>query len=80
MSPLRSSTNYTERLFWSNPPGAPVARLDLVSFLIGLVLLPFFVWAWIKHDADEDAAAALSIAAWLVIGVCGLAAAWYAFG
>ncbi len=51
-----------------------------MSFLIGLVLLPFFVWAWIKHDADEDAAAALSIAAWLVIGVCGLAAAWYAFG
>ena len=57
-----------------------LARLDLVSFLIGLVLLPFFVWSWIKHDADEDAAAALSIAAWMVIGVSAMAAIWYAFG
>ncbi|MCY3505138.1 MAG: hypothetical protein OXH12_02950 [Chloroflexi bacterium] len=51
-----------------------------MSFLIGLVLLPFFVWSWIKHDADEDAAAALSIAAWMVIGVSAIAAFWYAFG
>lgn len=51
-----------------------------MSFLIGLVLLPFFVWSWIKHDADEDAAAALSIAAWIVIGVSGMAAILYAFG
>ncbi|MCY4392805.1 MAG: hypothetical protein OXE43_12255 [Chloroflexi bacterium] len=51
-----------------------------MSVIIGLVLLPFFVWAWIKNDADEDAAAALSIAAWIVIGVSALAAAWYVFG
>ena len=51
-----------------------------MSFIIGLVLLPFFVWSWIKHDADEDAAAALSIAAWMVIGVSAMAAVWYAFG
>ena len=57
-----------------------LARLDLVSFLIGLVLLPFFVWSWIKHDADEDAAAALSIAAWMVIGLSAMGAVWYAFG
>ncbi len=56
------------------------ARLRLVSLIIGLVLLPFFVWSWIKRDADEDAAAALSIAAWIVIGVSATAAAWYAFG
>ena len=51
-----------------------------MSLIIGLVLLPFFVWSWIKRDADEDAAAALSIAAWIVIGVSATAAAWYAFG
>ncbi len=51
-----------------------------MSLIIGLVLLPFFVWSWIKHDADEDAAAALSIAAWIVIGVSAMAAVWYIFG
>lgn len=57
-----------------------VARLDLVSFIIGLVLLPFFVWSWIKHDADEDAAAALSIAAWIVIGLSAIGAVWWVLG
>ena len=51
-----------------------------MSFFIGLVLLPFFVWSWIKRDTDEDAAMALSIAAWLVIGVSAIGAFWYAFG
>ena len=51
-----------------------------MSFLIGLVLLPFLVWSWIKHDADDDAAAALSIVAWMVIGLSAMAAFWYAFG
>ena len=57
-----------------------LARLDLVSFIIGLVLLPFFVWSWIKHDADEDAAAALSIAAWIVIGLSAIGAVWWVLG
>ena len=57
-----------------------LARLNHVSFFIGLVLLPFFVWSWIKRDTDEDAAMALSIAAWLVIGVSAIGAFWYAFG
>ena len=51
-----------------------------MSFIIGLVLLPFFVWAWIKHDADEDAAAALSIVAWMVIGLSATGAIWWIFG
>jgi len=51
-----------------------------VTFLIGLVLLPFFVWSWIKRDSDEDAAAALSIAAWMVIGLSAIGALWYIFG
>ncbi len=51
-----------------------------MSLLVGLVLLPFFVWAWIKRGADEDSAASLSIAAWIVIGASVAAALWYAFG
>ncbi len=51
-----------------------------MSIVIGLLLLPFFVWAWIKHDADEDAAATLSIAAWIVIGLSAMGAVWYALG
>ncbi|MCY3881056.1 MAG: hypothetical protein OXG61_02935 [Chloroflexi bacterium] len=51
-----------------------------MSFIIGLVLLPFFVWSWIKHDADEDAAAALSIAAWIVIGLSAIGAVWWVLG
>lgn len=56
------------------------ARLGCMALLVGLVLLPFFVWAWIKRDADEDAAATLSIAAWIVIGASVGAALWYALG
>ncbi len=51
-----------------------------MSLLIGLLLLPFFVWAWITRDTDEDKAAALSIAAWIVIGLSAMGALWYAFG
>lgn len=51
-----------------------------MALLVGLVLLPFFVWAWIRRDADEDAAATLSIAAWIVIGASVAAALWYALG
>ena len=50
-----------------------------MALIVGLVLLPFFVWSWIKRDADEDAAAALSIAAWIVIGVSAVAAVWFVF-
>lgn len=57
-----------------------LARLEGVSLLIGLLLLPFFVWAWITRDTDEDKAAALSIAAWIVIGLSAMGALWYAFG
>ncbi len=52
----------------------------MASLLVGLVLLPFFVWSWIKRGADEDAAAALSIAAWIAIGASAAAALWYALG
>ena len=51
-----------------------------MSLIVGLVLLPFFVWAWVKRGADEDSAASLSIAAWIVIGASVAAALWYAFG
>lgn len=51
-----------------------------MALLVGLVLLPFFIWAWIRRDADEDAAATLSIAAWIVIGASVAAALWYVFG
>ncbi|MBH77000.1 MAG: hypothetical protein CL897_02040 [Dehalococcoidia bacterium] len=57
-----------------------LARLAHMSFLVGIVLLPFFVWSWIKHDSDEDAAAALSIGAWIVIGLSVIAAIWFVFG
>ena len=51
-----------------------------MTFLIGLALLPFFIWAWITRGADEDAAVALSIIAWLVIGLSAIGAVWYVLG
>ena len=55
------------------------ARLTPVSVLIGLVLLPFLVWSWIKHDVDEDAAAAVSVMAWIVLSLSATAIVYFVF-
>lgn len=38
-----------------------------MTLLVGLLLLPFFVWSWVRHDTEEDAAAAISIIGWLIL-------------
>ena len=48
-----------------------------MTLLLGVLILPFFIWAWIRHGADEDADAAVSIMAWLVLGVGGTAIAYF---
>ncbi len=50
-----------------------------MSVLIGLLLLPFLVWSWIKHDVDEDAAAAVSIMAWIVLSLSGTVIVYFVF-
>ena len=52
---------------------------DWVSLIIGLITLPFFLWSWIKHDVDEDAAAAVSIMAWIVLSLSGTAILYFVF-
>ncbi len=50
-----------------------------MSALIGLVLLPFLVWSWIKHDIDEDAAAAVSVIAWIVLSLSATVIVYFVF-
>lgn len=75
-----SFSNVPPNLQGARSPCDPHGYTGGMSLLVGLVLLPFFVWAWITRGADEDSAAALSIAAWIVIGASAAAALWYAFG
>lgn len=48
--------------------------------MLGVLLLPFFVWSWVRHDTDEDAAAAISIIGWLVLASLAAALGAWAVG
>lgn len=48
-----------------------------MSLLLGLLTLPFFLWSWIFGKNEEDGELAISLLAWVVIGVVVyLAGAW----
>ena len=44
--------------------------------LLGLILLPFFAWAWWRYGSEEDAFASLSIIGLGLIFFSMIAAGW----
>ena len=51
-----------------------------MTLLVGVLLLPLFVWSWVRHDTDEDAAAAISIIGWLVLAAMATGLGVWALG
>ena len=39
----------------------------MVSLIVSVVFLPFFLWSWIRHHHDEDASISVAIIGWLVL-------------
>lgn len=62
------------------PSAPPQAYTGVMTLLVGVFLLPFFVWSWVRHDSDEDAAAAISIIGWLVLGAMAGGLGMWALG
>jgi hypothetical protein len=44
-----------------------------MTLLVGILTLPFFLWSWLVGKNEEDGELAISLIAWVIIG---LVATW----